>query len=114
VSPAGCVTEAGRCVFCRRAGKLTDEHVIPWWLESGEDSGRALVIRERGGPNYEPWSDSRPAKPRDLQAKAPCTRCNNTWMNDMDGALSVLGPQFVSGKPVKLTKAKRPCWRHGR
>jgi hypothetical protein len=95
------------CVFCRRAGKLTNEHVIPWWLESGEDSHRAVVIRERGGPDYEPWSDWRPGKPRDLQAKAPCAGCNNTWMNEMDGALSVLGRQLVRGRPVKLTKAKK-------
>lgn len=107
LAPVGAAPTARRCVFCRRAGKLTNEHVIPWWLESGEDSGRALFIRERGGPDYEPWRDSRPGKPRDLQAKAPCAGCNNTWMNEMDNALSVLGPQLVRGKPVKLTKAKK-------
>ena len=91
----------------RRPGKLTNEHVIPWWLESGEHSTNALVIRERGGPDYEPWRDARRGRPRDLQAKAPCAGCNNTWMNEMDNALSVLGPQLVRGKPVTLTKAKK-------
>jgi hypothetical protein len=56
----------------------------------------------------------RSGRPRDLQAKAPCAKCNNTWMNEMDNALSVLGPQLVKGKPVKLTKAKKQPWRHGR
>lgn len=42
-----------------------------------------------------------------MQAKAPCAECNNTWMNDMDNALSVLGPQLVKGKAVKLTKTKK-------
>ena len=107
ISPADASSAARRCVFCRRAGKLTNEHVIPWWLESGEHSNKAFVIRERGGPDYEPWRDSRRGRPRDLQAKAPCAECNNTWMNDMDNALAVLGPQLVKGKPVKLTKATK-------
>jgi hypothetical protein len=107
ISPAGASSAARRCVFCCRPGKLTNEHVIPWWLESGEHANNALVIRERGGPDYEPWRDSRQGRPRDLQAKAPCAECNNTWMNEMDNALAVLGPQLVKGKPVKLTKAKK-------
>lgn len=107
IFPAGDTPAAKRCIFCGRPGKLTNEHVIPWWLESGERSNDALFIRERGGPDYEPWRDSRQGRPRDLQAKAPCAECNNTWMNDMDNALSVLGPQMVKGKPVKLTKAKK-------
>lgn len=105
--PAGPTPAAKRCVFCHRPGKLTNEHVIPWWLGSGEGSSNALFIRERGGPDYEPWRDSRRGRPRDLQAKAPCAECNNTWMNDMDDALKVLGPQLVKGKPVKLTKTKK-------
>jgi hypothetical protein len=88
-------------------GKLTNGHVIPWWLESGERSSSALFIRERGGPDYQQWRHARQGTPRDLQAKAPCADCNDTWMNDMDNALSVLGLQLVKGKPVKLTKAKK-------
>jgi hypothetical protein len=107
IASAGSAPAGRRCIFCRRAGKLTNEHVIPWWLESDEHSTNAIFIRERGGPDYEPWRDSRPGRPRDLQAKAPCAECNNTWMNDMDNALSVLGPQLVKGKPVSLTKAKK-------
>lgn len=98
ISPAGALSAARRCVFCR-PGKLTNEHVIPWWLESGEPTNKALVIRERGGPDYEPWRDSRRGQPRDLQAKAPCA--------ELDNALAVLGPQLVKGKPDKLTKAKK-------
>jgi hypothetical protein len=52
-----------------------------------EQSTSAVFIRERGGPDYQPWTDSRSGKPRDLQAKAPCASCNN--------------------KPVKLTKTKK-------
>ena len=44
-------------------------------------------LRERGGPDYEPWQHARLGKPRDLQPKAPCAACNNGWMNDMDPAL---------------------------
>jgi hypothetical protein len=65
LAPVGGAPAARRCVFCHRAGKLTNEHVIPCWLESGEDSGRAVFIRERGGPDYEPWRASRPGKPRE-------------------------------------------------
>lgn len=91
---------AARCVFCGRPGKLTNGHVIPWWLESGERSSSALFIRERGGPDYQQWRHARQGTPRELQAKAPCADCNDTWMNDMDNALSVLGLQLVKGKPV--------------
>jgi hypothetical protein len=101
------VPAARCCVFCRCQGKLTNEHVIPWWLESGEQSGNALFIREKGGPDYELWRDTRRGRPRDLQAKAPCSECNNTWMNDQDNALTVLGPQLVKGKTVTLTKTKK-------
>ncbi len=107
ISPAGPMPAGKCCVFCGQVGKLTNEHVIPWWLESGERSDKALFIQERGGPDYEPWHASRQGKPRDLQAKAPCAACNNEWMNDMDKELSVFGPQLVRGKPVKLTKAKK-------
>lgn len=107
ISSAGPTPAAKCCIFCGRPGKLTNEHMIPWWLESGERSNNALFIRERGGPDYEPWRDSRQGRPRDLQAKAPCAECNNTWMNEMDSALSVLGPQLVKGKPVNLAKAKK-------
>lgn len=97
VVPAGPMSAGRSCVFCGRPGKLTNEHVIPWWLESGEGSGGALFIQERGGPDYQPWRSSRQGRPRDLQAKAPCAACNNGWMNDMDNALSVFGPQLVGG-----------------
>src|ERR1022692_1228385 len=34
VFPTGPAPAARRCVFCHRPGKLTNEHIIPWWLES--------------------------------------------------------------------------------
>jgi hypothetical protein len=95
------------CVFCRCPGKLTNEHVLPHWLSEGEDSSRMAYVRERGGPDHQPWRHSRAGKPRDLQAKAPCATCNNGWMNDMDNELIVLGPQLVKGKAVRLTKARQ-------
>ena len=107
VSAADPGTTGKLCVFCRRPGQLTNEHLIPWWLESGEKSNEAVFIHAAGGPDYEPWRHARRGTPRDLQAKAPCAECNNGWMNDMDGALSVLGPQLVRGKPVRLTKGKK-------
>jgi hypothetical protein len=36
-----------------------------------------------------------------------CAGCNNTWMNEMDGALPVLGTRLVRGKPIGLNKAKK-------
>lgn len=69
ISPTGPAQAVKRCVFRGRAGKLTNEHLIPWWLESGEQSNNALFIRERGGPDHEPWRDSRRGRPRDLQAE---------------------------------------------
>lgn len=95
-------------MFCRDAGKITLEHVIPTWMTSGEDASRHLYVRESGGPDYEPRRDIRQGSARDLAAKGPCDRCNNGWMNNMDhGILDVLGPQLIKGKKVKLTKAKK-------
>jgi hypothetical protein len=107
VTSAAAQSPARLCIFCGRPGKLTNEHVLPHWLDSGEGSGTMAYIRERGGPDYAPWQHSRPGKPRDLQAKSPCARCNNTWMNDMDNELNILGPQLVRGKTVRLTKGKQ-------
>ena len=65
------------CIFCRRPGKLTNEHVLPHWLSEGDGSSQMAYIRERGGPDHQPWHHSRAGKPRDLQAKSPCAACNN-------------------------------------
>lgn len=107
MSSAVAQPSARLCSFCGLPGKLTNEHVLPHWLDSGEDSGSVAYLRERGGPGYELWRHSRSGKPRDLQAKSPCAVCNNGWMNDMDNKLNVLGPQLVKGKAVRLTKGRQ-------
>lgn len=108
VAPAAPASVTKSCVFCGRLAKLTNEHMIPWWMQSGEDEkNTTLYIRQSGGPDHKPWRDSRTGGPRDLQAKAPCGTCNNGWMNDMDNGLAVLGPQLVKGKKVQLTKGKQ-------
>jgi hypothetical protein len=104
---SGAAAATSTCVFCGRPGKLTNEHVLPYWLESVGGTGEMAYLRERGGPDYEPWQHARMGKPRDLQAKAPCAACNNGWMNEMDQALDILGPQLVRGKRVRLTKGKQ-------
>lgn len=101
--------ERGRCAFCRQVGKLTREHMIPWWADAGEDEGSTTTwyLRESGGPQREVRRDARPGQPRDLQAKAPCAACNNGWMNKLDNDMATLGPQLLRGKPLVLTKGKQ-------
>jgi hypothetical protein len=107
VAISGTTAAVRTCIFCARPGKLTNEHVLPFWLGNAGGTGTMAYLRERGGPDYEPWQHARMGKPRDLQAKAPCASCNNGWMNDMDRALGILGPQLVRGKRVRLTKGKQ-------
>lgn len=40
--------ERGRCAFCGEPGKLSLEHAIPWWAESGEnpESTTTWYLRE--------------------------------------------------------------------
>jgi hypothetical protein len=47
------------CIFCRRPGKLTNEHVLPHWLDEGGGMSQMAYIRERGGPDHQPWYRSR-------------------------------------------------------
>lgn len=97
-----------RCIFCRKAGKITPEHMIPSWMTSGEDASRHLYVRESGGPDFQPVRHVREGPARDLAAKGPCDQCNSGWMNDMDhGVLDVLGPQLIRGKQVRLTRQKK-------
>lgn len=107
MTTGGPTAAARTCLFCGQSGKLTNEHVLPYWLDNAGGTGDMAYLRERGGPDYERWQHARRGKPRDLQAKAPCAACNNGWMNDMDHALDVLGPQLVRGKHVRLTKSKQ-------
>lgn len=103
-------TECARkaCIFCGRQTKLTNEHVIPWWATSSEDTkNKSLYIRGEGGPGCEPSDHSRRGEARDLQVKAPCAACNNTWMNNLDNDLATLGPQLIKGKAVRLTKGRQ-------
>lgn len=102
MTTSGTTAATRTCLFCGRPGKLTNEHVLPYWLDNVGGTGDMAYLRERGGPDYEPWQHARMGKPRDLQAKAPCAACSNGWMNDMDRALGILGPQLVRGKQVSL------------
>lgn len=86
------------CAFCRLPGKITNEHIDPSWMISGDQASRHLYAREAGGPDYKPRRHVREGPWRDLAAKRPCDVCSNGWMNDMDhGVLDVIGPQLVKG-----------------
>lgn len=102
-------TAKTRCIFCRRVAKLTDEHILAYWMKSGEAETRnnSVYTRQSGGPDYEPWSHSRRGPARDMAVKWPCKECNSGWMNEIDERLGILGPQLIKGKPVKLTKNKQ-------
>lgn len=97
-----------RCIFCGQAGKVSREHMVPYWMQSPAASGNnSLYIRESGGPDHPQWRDERRGRARDLVAKAPCKACNSGWMNDLDTDLEVLGRQLMNGKAVRLTKGKQ-------
>jgi hypothetical protein len=101
-------TAPKRCVFCGAPPPLTNEHVFPWWVRSG-DAGKTktLYIRESGRATGERWGHSRSGNPRDVQAKAVCATCNNGWMNNLDHTLATLGPQLLKGRTIRLTKTKQ-------
>ncbi len=101
-------TAPKRCVFCQAPLPLTNEHVFPWWVRSGDDqTTKSVYVRESGRATGERWGHSRAGNPRDVQAKAVCATCNNGWMNDLDNKLATLGPQLLKGRTVRLTKAKQ-------
>jgi len=103
------VTGASRhCVFCGETATLTLEHVLPHWMVSDEATGNnTIYVRESGGPDHEPFRDARRGPSRDLKAKAVCEACNSGWMQELDNALHVLGPQLLKGKTVHLAKGKQ-------
>jgi hypothetical protein len=77
------------CVFCKATDrKISKEHVFPKWLRTvieggtGEPIERARIVKSRDGTilRHDPWKDI----PLNWQVAAPCTTCNEGWMEDIE------------------------------
>jgi hypothetical protein len=76
------------CVFCRKDGPLSDEHVFPKWLQphlapDGEDGTHRRLIFRAG--ETEVAEHAYRGQPATQVVKAVCKECNEGWMGRLEG-----------------------------
>jgi hypothetical protein len=101
------------CIFCGRAGPLTDEHVFPRWSHQFLPTTRTNKyesvrgIRGPGGDQFHVVR--RPGDIRDWKIPCACTpNCNNGWMRrDIENrARSIMIP-LIRGEGMRITPAEQ-------
>ena len=102
---------AGRCAFCRKVRRLSEEHVLGKWIKelfvskgvATEDAysklgSVSLTDNVRSEIQY-------PTVLFEQTVGAVCSSCNNEWMSAMEGRVKhFLSPMIVSGKKTRLTR----------
>jgi hypothetical protein len=98
------------CVFCRRNGPLSEEHVIPRWAQE-------YVKDPQNGPGthtrrlYEPgrseaaFDRSYAGYPATQVTRCACQECNNGWMASLEGTVKPLLVPMIRGHLTVLDTA---------
>lgn len=109
------VTGVRRCVFCRREGGLTKEHVFPQWIWREHGAGRVppKIINEGPSRSIEnfwggvdgpvgqfltPGNDKPTLHATGMIVRAVCGACNNGWMSDLETEVIPIVRKVVSGR----------------
>ena len=80
-----------RCIFCG-GGPVSKEHVWALWLTDVLGFARFRVEADRPSG----LMPSREAVSIDKQARVVCTRCNNGWMNNLEGSVRPLITRLIT------------------
>ena len=84
------------CVFCGRSdGPFHKEDVLPKWIVKSLDVARVRIHNT----TPEPFIVS---KSMGVVTRAPCQRCNNGWMSDLEQAVRPFLEPMIHGQPVDL------------
>jgi hypothetical protein len=96
------------CIFCGASGPLTNEHVIPDWLQryvggSEKSTFRGVHLSAIGMPLSE-----RKASGSSLTLGTVCATCNNGWMSDLESSFGSLLPRLEANmSPRQFSTAER-------
>ncbi|MGB3539120.1 MAG: hypothetical protein WBA42_13245 [Mesorhizobium sp.] len=96
------------CIFCGASGHLTNEHVIPVWLQQyvgggGKGKFRGVHMNAVGMSLSE-----RTASSNSHTLGTVCAACNNGWMSRLESAFRSLLPRLqASMSPSQFSKVER-------
>jgi hypothetical protein len=92
--------EPRTCIFCGAKGKLSKQHLWPAWLQDVFEfpkptSPHGRFLREAGS---ELQCDVWEMEPFEQRVTAPCRRCNNGWMSDIEKRTKGLLIPLIGGQ----------------
>jgi hypothetical protein len=86
------------CIFCKREGKATREHLWPRWAQGTLEEGkRKELVRHSIEPHDAPhtiWD----APLFSATVKDVCGRCNNGWMSKIEGEAKAYAEPLIRGE----------------
>jgi hypothetical protein len=87
-----------RCLFCASvvAGQKSREHVIPTWLRRLLFAESKSIVLNAYDADFVTVAQ-RPQTLNELVVTRICKRCNNGWMNELEGAMQGVLPPLIHG-----------------
>ncbi len=78
---------ARACVFCRRTGYISAEHVFPQWSREylREAEGEGTHTRKILHTDGQISETSHKGDPATITVKTVCQTCNNGWTSRLEG-----------------------------
>jgi len=100
----------GNCAFCG-AGNLSKEHIWPQWAfpfvrthdASGSNISGFFVQEDKTLVSKK--VKERQGDVTTTKIRAVCARCNNGWMNEIEGAMQRVAAPLILGRPATITLA---------
>jgi hypothetical protein len=92
------------CAFCGVRAKLHKEHVWPVWTRKLFRLTDTAILHTRTflRSGKEPEQLVWPARAFDQRVSAPCRRCNNGWMSDLETEAEPILAPLIKGEPRRL------------
>jgi hypothetical protein len=96
------------CIFCGASGPLTNEHVIPLWLQQYVGGYETGAVRGAHLSAIGTLLSERKASGNSHKLGTVCETCNNGWMSDLESSFKILLPRLQANMSPKLfSKAER-------
>jgi hypothetical protein len=96
------------CIFCDAPGPLTNEHVIPDWLQRYIGGSETSTVRGAHLSSIGTLLSERKGSGNTHKLGTVCGTCNNGWMSDLETAFSQLLPRLEADmSPKRFSVAER-------
>jgi hypothetical protein len=107
-SRGGGVLPKRSCIFCDASGPLTNEHVIPDWLQRYVGGSEKSTVRGAHLSAIGTLLSERRASGNSHKLGTVCEACNNGWMSDLESSFSSLLPRLEADmSPRQFSTAER-------